>query len=84
MKTAIYIEQGVTQLVLTPENDWEKSALANFAKESDSFQIYRGSFYKCNGGWTRYDQTDDTSLMLRLTPKASPEGGSHLPEVPHA
>jgi hypothetical protein len=78
MKTAIYIENGVTQLVLTPESDWEKQALKAFAKETDTLKIYRGSFFRCQGGWNRYEVEGDDSIMLRLAapePYADPQGG---------
>jgi hypothetical protein len=64
MKTAIYIEQGVTQLVLTPENQWERNALSSLKEGSVSF--HRGSFYACQGGYNRQSDEDD-SLMLRIS-----------------
>lgn len=33
MKTAIYIEDGVVQLVVTPESDFEKAAVRAFSYE---------------------------------------------------
>lgn len=56
MKTAIYIDEGVTQLVLTPDNEWEKELIGKIAKAGDRHQVlfYEGSFYACNGGWTRH------------------------------
>lgn len=30
MKTAIYIEEGIVQLVLTPDNEFERNALSSF------------------------------------------------------
>ena len=82
MKTAIYIEDGVVQLVITPESDFEKNALASFNPKDDGridAQIFSGSFYDCRGGWTRqtkhyqthsYGQHDnnDKSLILRAEP----------------
>ena len=75
MKTAIYIEHGVTQLVLTPENDWEKDVLAKFTQGQRNFEIYRGSFYKCQGGWDRQQQGDE-SLILRAAPPGEPQSGA--------
>lgn len=45
MKTAIYIENGFTQVVLTPENDFEQRIVNNL--DSKSIQAFRGSFYEC-------------------------------------
>lgn len=80
MKVAIYIEDGVTQLVLTPESEWEKSATFKLVGEGErALTVHRGSFYHCRGGWTRqgdgfsgmsaYGAIDDDSLILRVEPK---------------
>ena len=87
MRVAIYIEQGVTQLVLTPEGEWEQEVCAKMASNGDKVvTIMRGSFYECRGGWTRYkdfppfpeytqfgmvEAPKDASLILRVT--ESPE-----------
>ena len=75
MKTAIYIEDGIIQLVLTPENDFEKNALVSFEGKETQTDIFTGSFYDCRGGWIRqknyYRQnmygggSDDRSLILK-------------------
>lgn len=57
MKSAIYLNEGTTQVVLTPENEWEKSAL---------------KFYECQGGWYRqpsyseYQSEEKNSLIFRI------------------
>lgn len=78
MKTAIYIEDGVVQLVLTPEGEFEKNALKAFEGKPVETSIFAGSFYDCRGGWVRQSQvfptaykphgTDDRSLILRTKP----------------
>ena len=75
MKTAIYIEDGTIQLVLTPENDFEKNALKSFGNKKTETNIFGGSFYDCRGGWVRQNDyyssniygggSDDRSLILR-------------------
>jgi hypothetical protein len=83
VKTAIYIEDGVVQLVITPETDFEKNALKAFdAKGEVSAQIFSGTFYDCRGGWVRqksyygtaYGDNNDQSLILRnvATPPHEP------------
>lgn len=87
MKTAIYIEDGVVQLVITPESEWEKNAMASFRKPGGKLhaEFFEGTFYDCRGGWTRQnnyypsmydgDRNDkDHSLILRST--------SQVPTVP--
>ena len=60
MKTAIYIEDGVVQLVVTPESEFEKKALKDyFAREPLEVKVFTGSFYDCRGGWVK--QTDVNS-----------------------
>jgi len=55
MKTAIYIEDGVVQLVITPETKFEKNALTTFEEKPLLAKIFSGSFYDCRGGWVRQD-----------------------------
>lgn len=76
MKTAIYVEDGVCQLVLTPETAFEKTALALFDEEKLKAKIFTGSFYDCRGGWVRQskkysplhgvESSEDNSLILRV------------------
>lgn len=68
MKTAIYIEDGVVQLVLTPENEFERNALKSIQDKPTDTSIKAGSFYHCQGGWTRHGP-DDQSLIIRTTTK---------------
>lgn len=76
MKTAIYIEDGTVQLVITPESEFEKNALRSFEKKPMDAKIFAGVFYDCRGGWVRqrefYHQSigqhsNETSLILRMT-----------------
>ncbi len=53
MKTAIYIEDGVLQVVLTPESGFEKNAIDAITDKSFTTEIIEGSFYDCRGGWVR-------------------------------
>jgi hypothetical protein len=78
MKIAFYMEDGLEQIVLTPESDIEKSILAKIHDKSRTLQIKKGSFYRCQGGWVRYaphqvstayggSESNDDSTMLVLT-----------------
>lgn len=78
MKTAIYIEDGVTQLVLTPESEFEKNLISGMGERLDRVQVFQGTFYDCRGGWVRqtavkmkassYEMTatEDASLILKV------------------
>jgi hypothetical protein len=67
MKSAIYIEDGRVQLVLTPQNETDKAVLATLEGKW-ILKVHRGSFYACAGGWTRHEpshpKSDDDSLIL--------------------
>ena len=79
MKTAIYIEDGVTQLVLTPETEYEKDIVKGFGDKLNRVQVFHGGFYDCRGGWIRQtayqqssdmysslDRSENCSLIMRL------------------
>lgn len=86
MKTAIYIEDGVVQLVLTPSNEFERNALRSFEGEGRPHaEIFHGEFYDCRGGWVRQQEvplcgdfgrtlTESRSLIIRAqsSTKAAP------------
>lgn len=76
MKSAIYLEDGTTQVVLTPENEWERNAL-RMIESSGEVSKFWGSFYECQGGWIRQNPAeiggfynsrikDDASLIFRI------------------
>lgn len=79
MKTAIYIEDGTVQLVITPESEFEKNALSTFQNKPLDAEVFSGTFYDCRGGWIRqtkyYNQSqyndgfnqNDESLILRMS-----------------
>lgn len=78
MKIALYIEDGLEQIILTPESDTEKGILGKLHDGSRELAIKSGSFYKTQGGYTRYaasyrnqwgDTTDDESTMIILQEK---------------
>ncbi len=75
MKTAIYIEDGVVQLVITPESEFEKKAVKDyFEREPLEVKIHTGSFYDCRGGWVKQADvsrvagidTSDKSIILTI------------------
>lgn len=62
VKTAIYMTDKTTQLVLTPEHGFEK-AVINMLNKERKCKIHTGSFYECAGGWIRQGN-DDNSLIV--------------------
>ncbi len=81
MKTAIYVEDGIAQLVLTPETAFEKEAVGKFRDQPLDVQIFTGTFYDCRGGWVRQNpfqgytnyQIEDKSLILKIADKEAPQ-----------
>ncbi len=69
MRTSIWIENGMTQLVLTPENDWEKNVTGTIATGQLNSSIYKGCFYECAGGWVRQGTTEN-SLIIKVDCRA--------------
>ena len=80
MKTAIYIEDGVVQLVITPETEFEKNALSPFQGRELETKIFSGSFYDCRGGWVKQSgyfgdifyqgpDNNDKSIILNIKQK---------------
>lgn len=87
MKIALYIEDGLEQIVLTPDSETEKAILGKLHDSSRELSIKRGTFYGCQGGWTRFRERDygyshrstktDDSTMIVLRVRDSdrdPEG----------
>ena len=72
MKIAIYVEDGDKQIILTHEDKFEKAVFDQimdyFENEAMEAQIFRGSFYQCQGGYWRQGTGDD-SLMIRMRRK---------------
>lgn len=80
MKIALYIEDGLEQIVLTPQSETEYNILKKLERGERTVEIKAGSFYPCQGGWVRqrsignmyqgFSEADDESTMIimRATP----------------
>lgn len=75
MKIALYIEDGLEQIVLTPETDTEKGILGKLHDGTREMNLKKGSFFRCQGGWHRYapswrgtfdsrDQDDESTMIV--------------------
>ncbi|MDY6969334.1 MAG: hypothetical protein SVR08_11880 [Spirochaetota bacterium] len=74
MKTAIYIEDGLQQLVLQPENKFERNILKAIKEQNNEVEFHYGSFGSCQGGWIRHynsQETNNETLMMVI--KQNPE-----------
>jgi hypothetical protein len=89
MKTAIYIEDGRLQVVITPESEFDKKALSTLENRPLEAQIFSGSFYDCRGGWVRQSAYQanysggDRSLIVRIAepPPSSDQAIAKLDEM---
>jgi predicted DNA-binding protein with PD1-like motif len=68
MKTAIYIENGRTQIILTPEDDFEKNIINSVKEKQVEIASFTGTFSECIGGFIR-QYNNKQSLMLLLKEK---------------
>lgn len=66
MRTAIYIEDGVVQLVITPESQFEKDAIRSFEGKPTETKIFAGTFYDCRGGWVRQRDVSQGNMYAGL------------------
>ena len=66
MKIALYIEDGLEQIVLTPEGDTEKGILGKLNDPMRKMTIHHGSFYECRGGYVRTSVSNDESTIIVL------------------
>ncbi len=78
MRTAIYIEHGLTQVVLTPETEFEKNCLGSIP-ENAQIKLLNGGFSECRGGWIRgFNEAKTISLMILLKPQETDPGTPQL------
>ena len=98
MKTAIYVEDGVTQIVFTPATEFEREILSRISREDVvQVRVAKGSFRRDPEGWQRFagagldHEAQEQCLMLRLgavgdgytlTPVDGLGGGSFIGDVP--
>lgn len=86
MKSAIYIQDGLLQFVLTPETEVDKKVLDKIEK-AKGLTTCRGSFYECQGGWMRYRQYGinqeerDESLIFVVREEQTRKDLQAIPDV---
>ncbi len=64
MRVAITIEDGRQQLILTPEGKHEAACLEQLHETGIALKVYKGSFYPCQGGWSRRDGSPDSTILV--------------------
>ncbi len=56
MKIAFYMEDGLEQIVLSPQTKIEQEMLNKLHEGCRTLEVYRGQFYESRGGWMRHSQ----------------------------
>jgi hypothetical protein len=85
MKVALYIEDGLSQVVLTPQNKAEQDILKAIDDQARLF-VRRGQFYENHYGWVRHTEAgytnalDSTILVLRPAESGHAEPGADVAE----
>lgn len=69
MKTSIYIDDGHSQIVLTPETPWERTLLKQMAEENMSASIKQCSFHRNAFGY--FLQDTEQSIIIRVEKETS-------------
>jgi len=67
MKAAIFIKEGRTQVVLTPESQLESSVLEQIHEAEGELHTTRGEFYDCKGGYTRQGKATTDLIFVMDT-----------------
>lgn len=67
MKTSIWIEEGRTQFVLTPESSIDKKVVEELGHSN--LKTYKGQFYACAGGWMRQGPTNSPESLIFVIDK---------------
>lgn len=57
MKIALLIEEGLEQIILTPETDTEKGIVETMHKGDREISVYQGSVYATRSGWMHQGST---------------------------
>lgn len=69
MKIALYIEDGLEQIVLTPESKHETNLLALLANGKRTVEFKQGRFFENQAGWVRHtNEATSTMIVLRPAP----------------
>ena len=68
MKIALYIDDGRDQIILTPQSDHERAILGKlkdmYENARSELTIKRGTFYECQGGWTRHGTGGESTIIV--------------------
>ena len=52
MRCTLLVEDGLTQVVITPETEFEKKTMEALRPDGN-YSFFRGHFHECRGGWVR-------------------------------
>lgn len=76
MKATLLTKENRQQIVLHPENEFEKDIIKLFVskttfpqpkndpQQETPVKIYLGEFYDCQGGWTRESKSEESLIIV--------------------
>jgi hypothetical protein len=64
MKIAFFMEEGLEQIVLTPESKYERDMLGKLHDGTRVLSIVRGRFFENMAGFVRRDSTGDSTMLV--------------------
>lgn len=90
MKIALYIEEGLEQIVLTPESKTEEGILGKLHDGSRELSVHHNSFFRTVGGFVRQGEDRRSTMIVLREPRDrdGAEGGdakaAPVPQDRHA
>lgn len=81
MKIALYIEDGLEQIILSPESETERGILNKLHDGQRDVTIHRNQFFHTTGGFVRQGAfgDKDSSTMIVLRPRPIQPTEDHQP-----
>jgi hypothetical protein len=76
MKVAVYIDENLKQINLTPESKYERDVVFALKDGRYEMEIHSGTFSTCAGGWLRYYgevETNKETVFIVLKEKKKAE-----------
>ena len=68
MRIAWYSDNGMEQVVLTPEGKYETAIINSIETKIGEVRVTKGQFAECQGGWIRHYDVGN-SLIIYLKKK---------------
>lgn len=64
MRVALYIEDGLEQIVLTPESETERGIIGKLHDGTRELSVHRNSFFHTHGGFIRQGESQSSTMLV--------------------